>query len=91
MNFQKFETDGDSFEDVLAGALDVLEQKGLSGEPNEPMVSLIMKNDLLDKGNEPRRVSGILYIGGTEEEIINDLKPKDNEIKKKPSSFKSVI
>lgn len=70
--FERFESENDTMQDALENAGQLLEEKGLKGTPDEPVVTIIMRNTLED-GNEPRGISTVIYIGGTTEAITNDL------------------
>jgi hypothetical protein len=71
--FERFESENDTMQDALENAETLLEEKGLHGTPDEPAVTIIMRNTLED-GDGPRGIKTVIYIGGTTEEITNDLK-----------------
>lgn len=71
--FKRFQSENMTMADALDNAVQLLEDEGLGGTPDEPVVTIIMRNSVED-GDGPRSISTVIYIGGTTEEITNDLK-----------------
>lgn len=71
--FERFESENETMQTALENAIELLEEKGMVGGPDEPIVTIVMRNSIED-GDGPRGTSTIIYIGGTTEEISNDLK-----------------
>lgn len=71
--FQRFEANNcDSFEDALAGALQLLEGQGLAGVEGEPDVTIVFKQGAVSSVGD-KLVDTVVYLGATKEEITNDI------------------
>ena len=76
--FERFETEMpvETLEDAFDGALQGIEEKGLTNDNNEPAVTIVLTNNVLGTDGQ-RKTNGIVYIGATMQEIANDLNTRE--------------
>ena len=76
--FERFETEVpvETLEDAFNGALNGIEEKGLTNDNNEPVITIVLTNNMLGTDGQ-RKTNCVVYIGATMQEIANDLNTRE--------------